>query len=126
MNQTIHDVEESIRRMTAAVRQGQAEEIGRSFGENPDPEVRPLGWWVLARGEALESAPFAEREAARERLLVQVRAAGLVLPENIWVWDETETAQLVITTVPTLKRAERLAAHLRTKGLDIRIRREKI
>ena len=125
MNRAIIDIEESIRRMTAAVRQGQAQDIGRSFGEDPDPEVRPLGWWVLARGETLESAPFAEREAARERLLLRVRAAGLVLPENIWVWDETETAQLVISTVPTLKRAEKLAAHLRGKGLDIRIRREK-
>ena len=125
MNRAIIDIEESIRRMTAAVRQGQAQDIGRSFGEDPAPEVRPLGWWVLARGETLENAPFAEREAARERLLLRVRAAGLVLPENIWVWDETETAQLVISTVPTLKRAEKLAAHLRGKGLDIRIRREK-
>ncbi|WP_419785150.1 hypothetical protein [Pseudodesulfovibrio sp.] len=126
MNRTIGEVEESIHRMTASLRQGQADEIARSFGENPDPEVKPLGWWVLARGEDVKDASFAEREAARERLLVQVRAAGLVLPENIWVLDETETAQLVVTTVPTLNRAEKLAEHLRTKGLDIRIRREKI
>jgi hypothetical protein len=40
------------------------------------------------------------------------------------VWDETGAAQLVISTVPTLKRADRLARHLRAKGLTVRIRRE--
>ncbi len=122
---TVAQVEESILRMTASVRQGQAAEIGRSFGEEMDPEVRPLGWWVLVCGEALEKESLEERDAARERLLDEVRASGLVLAENIWVWDESGMAQLVVSTVPSLKRAERLAGHLRTKGLTIRIRREK-
>lgn len=112
--------------MTAVVRQGQANEVARSFGEETDPDVRPLGWWVLACGEPLDQDSQDERDAARNRLLHEVRLAGLVLPENIWVWDETGMAQLVISTVPTLKRAERLANHLRIKGLTIRIRREKI
>lgn len=122
----IHDVEESIRRMTAVVRQERAGEVAKSFGEDPDPEVRPLGWWVLACGEPLDIDSQDKRDASRDRLLYEVRMAGLVLPENIWIWDETNEVQLVISTVPTLKRAERLAQHLRRKGLIIRIRREKI
>jgi len=126
MNSNIHKIEESIRRMTAVVRQEQATQTARSFGEETDPEVKPLGWWVLACGEELDEESFNQRERSRERLLEEVSKAGLVLPENIWVWDEAGTAQLVIGTVPTLKRADHLAKRLREKGLNIRIRREKI
>ncbi|QJB55169.1 hypothetical protein [Pseudodesulfovibrio sp. zrk46] len=122
----IREVEQSILRMTAVIRQELARDVARSFGEEPDPEVRPMGWWVLACGEELDEDSEKQREEARERLLYEVRMAGLVLPENIWVWDDTAMAQLVISTVPTLKRAEKLARHLRSKGLTIRIRREKI
>ena len=126
MNRHITDIENSIRRMTAAVRQNHAGEIARSFGEDPEAEVRPLGWWVLACGQEPETGADHDREKARMKLLTQLRAAGLVLPENIWVWNEQGVPQLVISTVPTLKRAETLAARLRSKGLDILIRREKI
>ena len=126
MNRHIADIENSIRRMTAAVRQGHAGEIARSFGEDPESETRPLGWWVLACGDAPETDADRDRETARMKLLTRLRAAGLVLPENIWVWNEQNVPQLVISTVPSLKRAETLAARLRSKGLDIIIRREKI
>jgi len=112
--------------MTAVVRQGQAREVAMSFGEDPSPEARPLGWWVLACGEPLDKESLQVRDDARERLLIQVRMVGLALPENIWVWDEEGRAQLVIATVPTMERAERLAVHLRSKGLTIRIKREEI
>lgn len=112
--------------MIAAVRQEQAREVAMSFGEDPEDESRPLGWWVLACGEALDEDSIEVRDAARDRLLHDVRMAGLVLPENIWVWDDGAKAQLVIATVPTLERAERLAIHLRSKGLVIRIKREEI
>ncbi len=125
MNRHILGIEESIRRMTATIRQSQAGEIARSFGENPDPEVRAMGWWVLACGEKAESEPPNSQEVARRRLLTKIRAAGLVLSEQIWVWNESDTPQLIIATTPTLKRAERLATHLRGKGLHILIRREK-
>lgn len=124
MSVNIHQLEESILRMTAVLRQGQADQTARSFGEEPNPELRPRGWWVLACGEPLDDESFDSREAARERLLLEARRVGLVLPENIWVWDESGTAQLVISTVPTLKRARLLAKRLRTKGLTIRIKRE--
>lgn len=123
---TIQELEESILRMTAVVRQGMADNVARSFGDNPDPEVRPLGWWVMACGEVLDIDSEDGREKSRGRLLHEVRMAGLVLPENIWVWDDSGQTQLVISTVPTIERAERLAKHLRSKGLTIRIRREQI
>ncbi|MBG0791592.1 MAG: hypothetical protein H0S80_13965 [Desulfovibrionaceae bacterium] len=124
MTDNIHRIEESILRMTAVVRQEQAELTAKSFGEIPDPKLRPRGWWVLACGEPLDEESFDSRETARERLLAATRLAGLVLPENIWVWDEAGMAQLVVSTVPTLERARTLADRLRKKGLVIRIKRE--
>ncbi len=126
MNKRINELEDSIQRMTAVIRQGEADNVARSLGEDPDPEVRPLGWWVLACGDELDEDSQEKREATRNKLLHEVRMVGLVLPENIWIWDETGMAQLVISTVPTIERAERLSVHLRSKGLTIRIRREKI
>lgn len=124
MSNNISEIEESIRRMTAVVRQGQAALTSKSFGEEPDPKLRPRGWWVLACGEPLNEDSLAERDKTRQQLLDRVTEAGLILPENIWVWDETGTAQLVITTVPSIQRAQLLAQRLRKKGLTIRIKRE--
>lgn len=124
MTTNINQIEESILRMTAVVRQDQADLTAKSFGEERHPDLRPRGWWVLACGDALDEESFESREVTRKRLLMAARRAGLVLPENIWVWDEAGTAQLVISTVPTLERAQVLARHLRTKGLVIRIKRE--
>jgi hypothetical protein len=61
------------------------------------------------------------RDQARERLRSQVLDAGLQLQEFVWVWDETDRAQLVVTTLPTRERAERVAERLRQRGLDIRV-----
>ena len=124
MRKNINQLEESILRMTAVVRAGQAKLTAKSFGEETDPKLRPRGWWVLACGEVLDRDSFKDREQSRERLLNSTRMVGLHLPENIWVWDETNAAQLVIATVPSLQRAHILAKRLRKKGLTIRIKRE--
>lgn len=124
MPNNIRQLEESILRMTAVVRARQAAVTAKSFGEEPNPKLRPRGWWVLACGDELDGDSFDQREMARERLLATTRLAGLVLPENIWVWDEHGTAQLVISTVPSIQRANILARKLREKGLTIRIKRE--
>ena len=110
--------------MTAMVRQNQAEQTAQSFGEETNSKLRPRGWWVLACGEPLDKSSLENREVTRDRLLEDACKAGLLLPENIWVWDEAGMAQLVISTVPTLKRAQTLAKRLRTKGLTIRVKRE--
>jgi hypothetical protein len=72
----------------------------------------------------LDPEDFATREAAREDLLAAVRKAGVLVGENVWVWDETGRAQLVLATLPTLERARRVAERLRIKGLNITVRRE--
>lgn len=124
MPNDIRQLEESILRMTAVVRAKQAALTAQSFGEETNPKLRPRGWWVLACGEPLDATSFDQREMARQHLLAATRKAGLVLPENIWVWDENGTAQLVISTVPSIQRANILARKLREKGLTIRIKRE--
>lgn len=91
----------------------------QTSGGQPEP-----GWWVLAQGEVLDDSNFEAREAARERLLAQVRRAGIMVEQNVWVWDETWRAQLVVATLPSHARAWRVAERLREKGLTLRVRRE--
>jgi hypothetical protein len=79
---------------------------------------------VLAQGGALDESDFAARERVREELLARVRRAGILVGENVWVWDLSGRAQLVLTTLPTLERARKLAQRLRAKGLAIVVRRE--
>lgn len=104
-----------IHRLTGMVRQ-----TGREFVL----ERRSRGWWVMACGDEFGSAPIELRDAVRERLRKQVERRGVMLAEHLWVWDETNRAQLVLATLPTRVRAEKVAETLRTKGLEIRIKRE--
>lgn len=104
---------------------------GEAAPSSPDEGARQsgggqpeLGWWVLAQGEVLDDGDFQAREAARERLLAQVRRAGLMVEQHVWVWDETWRAQLVVATLPSHARAWRVAERLREKGLTLRVRRE--
>lgn len=113
----LEGVLDSIRRMTASVRFSVGEVTQADFDE---------GWWVLAVGEDLGAAPFAERERARERLRQEVEGAGVVLAEYVWVWDESRAAQLVLSTLPSLERAQRVAERLRAKGLQVRVTRQTI
>lgn len=97
------------------------------FAEAEPPQEHPdsgRGWWVLAQGGVLDEGSFEAREAAREVLLERVRKAGILVGENVWVWDLSNRAQLVLTTLPTLERARKVAKRLREKGLAIVIRRE--
>lgn len=130
-----------IRRMTHLVRNAagdlmaQRPPAAQGLPETaPQPEaVRPAsgqaetgaqpGWWVLAQGRRLDPEDFASREAAREELLASVRQSGVLVGENVWVWDETGRAQLVLTTLPSLERARRVAERLRGKGLSVVVRR---
>ncbi len=120
----IDTIEQSILRMTATVRETIARDIARSFGEDPDAQA--LGWWVLACGKSLDPEDFRCRDAVRDELRNQVEESGIFLPEHVWVWDEAGIAQLVITTLPTRERAERVAEKLRSKGLNVRVCIEKI
>lgn len=89
-----------------------------------DAEPKTGGWWVLAQGRKLDAENFDAREAARADLLEAVLRAGVLVPENIWVWDEEGRAQLVLATLPTRERAWRVAERLREKGLTVVVRHE--
>lgn len=93
-------------------------------GAGQDEPEQGRGWWVLAQGGPLDESDFEAREAAREALLERVRRAGVLVGENVWVWDLSGRAQLVLTTLPTLERARKVAMRLRQKGLAIVVRRE--
>lgn len=101
---------------------------GKQYGKpgplGLDVEPKTGHWWVLAQGRALDPEDFDSREAARADLLAAVLRAGVLVPENIWVWDESGRAQLVLATLPTEERAWRVAERLRQKGLAVIVRRE--
>ena len=99
-------------------------QTGAPLETHPEFGAQGGGWWVLAQGRALDPDDFEAREAARDELLEAVRLAGVLVPENIWVWDETCRAQLVLATLPTEERAWRVAERLRQKGLAVIVRRE--
>ncbi len=96
----------------------------KAGGQEAEQCATGPGWWVLAQGGPLDVGNFEAREAAREELLARVRRAGILVGENVWVWDLSGRAQLVLSTVPTLERARKLAQRLRAKGLAIVVRRE--
>lgn len=116
MQDTVSNLMQSIRRLTEAVR-------GRAK-RKPGERVEPAGWWVLAVGELLAGADFDRREAARERLRESLAGQGIKLPEHVWVWDEADQVQLVVATLPTRERAEKVAERFRTRGIAMRVRRE--
>jgi hypothetical protein len=129
------DIARHIRRMALLVRgaelmpgpkgrkQAGSEQAGSEQEGREQAGLGP-GWWVLAQGGVLDEGSFEAREAAREALLERVRRAGILVGENVWVWDLSGRAQLVLTTLPTLERARKLAQRLREKGLAIVVRRE--
>jgi hypothetical protein len=113
----------------AGPRQKPGATVGQPFGQEAGHggHAQPgkgSGWWVLAQGAPLDPENFSSRETAREELLDAVRRAGVLVPENIWVWDEAGRAQLVLATLPTEERALRVAERLREKGLAVIVRRE--
>jgi hypothetical protein len=116
MRDRLSDLVQSIRRLTEAVR-------GRG---RPGQEKRaePAGWWVLAVGEPLSGAAFGQRDEARERLRASLADQGIALAEHVWVWDESDRVQLVVATLPTQDRAERIAERFRARGIAVRVRRE--
>jgi hypothetical protein len=126
------DILRRIERMTRLVRSaavfglaGGAPGAAGGGGEtSARPDAQPGAWWVLAQGRILDPGNFTAREAAREDLLESVRQAGVFVQENVWVWDETGRAQLVLATLPTRERALRVAERLRAKGLNIAVRPE--
>lgn len=111
----IRDVERAIVSLTRAL-----------AGEPHDGVVGPEfeKWWVVAVGDPFDEDSFDQREAARERLRRLLVARGIRLPEWVWVYDEESRAKVVLAECQSPEEAERLAVVFRSKGVDIRVRRE--
>lgn len=111
----ILDVERAIVSLTRAL-----------AGESREGGVGPQfeKWWVVAVGDLFDVESFDQREAARERLRRLLVARGIRLPEWVWVYDEESRAKVVLAECQSPDEAERLAAIFRSKGIDIRVRRE--
>lgn len=114
-SETAHEVAESIGRMAETLKRL------REPGEGPVQ----AGWWVLAVGGTYGGLLFDQRDKARERLRLEVADAGIRLVEHTWVWDKENRVQLVVATLPTKERAERVAERLRAKRLVVRVVRER-
>lgn len=90
-----------------------------------NPLAAPAGrWWVLICGDPLDTESFEARDEARMRLLRRMAASGLEFREYVWVWDEVDLAQALAGDFPSLEQARDYAEHLRSKGLEVRIRKE--
>jgi len=111
----IKDVERAIVSLTRAL-------AGDSGDEAVGPEFEK--WWVVAVGDPFDEDSFDQREAARERLRRLLVARGIRLPEWVWVYDDESRAKVVLAECQSPEEAERLAVVFRSKGIDIRVRRE--
>ncbi|MFW5497847.1 MULTISPECIES: hypothetical protein [unclassified Maridesulfovibrio] len=80
-------------------------------------------WWVLAVGADFDQNAFDQREKCRAELLHRVNLAGIELDENVWVYDESKCAQLVLQVCPDRESAEEAARDLEDSGLSLRIAR---
>ena len=79
------------------------------------------GWWVLAVGGPYAADDFDQRERARTRLRQELLLLAIVPDEYVWVWDETDTAQLVLRTCDRREAAEEYAAYLSGRGVATRV-----
>jgi len=93
----------------------------RNAGAAHGPQPVRRHWWVLLKGAALDDDDLAQRDAARDRLRELAEANGVRLAEYVWVWDETNTAQLVAGRFDNQEQAWSRAKQLIAKGLDARV-----
>jgi hypothetical protein len=89
-----------------------------------DDESRGLSWWVVACGRPLDPDSFEAREAARELLRQELADHGVRLEEYVWVWDDSNRAQVVVSSHDSPEEAARDESRLRHLGLNVRTIRE--
>ena len=80
------------------------------------------GWWVLAVGGPYDAEDFDQRDAARTCLRQELLLVAIVSDAYVWVWDETDRAQLVLRTFARREAAEDYAAYLSGRGVMARVR----
>ncbi|MYL83085.1 hypothetical protein GTA51_08040 [Desulfovibrio aerotolerans] len=79
------------------------------------------GWWVLAVGGPYDANDFDQRERARTRLRQELLLLAIVPDEYVWVWDETDMAQLVLRSFGDRESAAAYAAYLSGRGVTARV-----
>ncbi|BBD06907.1 hypothetical protein [Desulfovibrio ferrophilus] len=93
----------------------------RNAGAARSPQPAKQRWWVLLRGESLDNDNLDQRDAARDQLREQALKNGFRLHEYIWVWDSTNTAQLVVGQFNDPDQAWSRARQLQIKGFDAHV-----
>ncbi|WP_034640914.1 hypothetical protein [Desulfovibrio inopinatus] len=84
------------------------------------------GWWVLALGDSFEGKSFSERDHLREQLRKNLERNGIARNELVWVWDETERAQLVLLTYADYGEACKALELLSFDGVSLCVALEQI
>ena len=79
------------------------------------------GWWVLAVGGPYDANDFDQRERARTRLRQELLLLAIVPDEYVWIWDETDMAQLVLRSFGDRGAAASYAAYLSGRGVTARV-----
>lgn len=79
---------------------------------------------MLAKGDSFGEAGFEGRDLCRAKLLSRVNDAGIKLEENVWVYDEDECAQLVISVCEDESSAQKSARLLAQTGLEVKVSKE--
>lgn len=87
----------------------------------PHPPHRPRMWWVLVMGASYNPLDYGQRMEAREGLRAQAAAKGFVPEEYVWVWDDSNRAQLVAGRYAKLSEAREMSDALSALGLTPRL-----
>jgi len=113
----VHEIERAIQDMAAKAASLHAGEAALETGYS-------RGWWVLAVGDALDEDSLEQRECMREALRRELAEHSIRLGQYVWIWDETNRAQVVLRSFERRELAETFAAAMERRGIRVRVARE--
>lgn len=113
----VYEIEQAIRDLAAKA-------ASMRTHDTPLDTSSQRGWWVLAVGDRLDPHSFDQREHTRDALRRELLKHNIRLVEYVWVWDETNHAQVVLRTFEKRELAETFAAAIAKRGLRVRVARE--
>ena len=77
--------------------------------------------YILICGDSFKGLNFEQREQVRNRLRTRLLNKGIRLIEYVWIYDNTERAQLLFYECEHLKEARYWIRFLIKNGFNIRI-----
>ncbi len=113
----LQDIERAIQDMAAKA-------ASLHMGDLPQKTCYTQGWWVLAVGETLDPQSFVQREHMRDALRRELAQRSIPLAQHVWIWDETNRAQVMLRSFEHRELAEAFAAAVEKRGLRVRVVRE--